>query len=53
MGKPHPNALARGGVNIAKRATGSDSLIDDSNVLWYGDISVGTPAVTYTIDFDT
>ncbi|VDB83061.1 unnamed protein product [Peniophora sp. CBMAI 1063] len=36
-----------------KRATGSDALTDDEQELWYGKISVGTPAVTYTVDFDT
>lgn len=28
--------------------TGADTLTDDEQELWYGKISVGTPAVTYT-----
>ncbi|EGO21894.1 hypothetical protein SERLADRAFT_335370, partial [Serpula lacrymans var. lacrymans S7.9] len=28
-------------------------LTDDHGQLWFGSISVGTPAVTYTVDFDT
>ncbi|KAI0267796.1 aspartic peptidase domain-containing protein [Gloeopeniophorella convolvens] len=36
-----------------KRATGSIPLTDDDAELWYGTISVGTPASTYTVDFDT
>ena len=34
--------------SVNKRETGADSLTDDSDVLWYGTISVGTPAVEYT-----
>ena len=29
-------------------ATGSDSLTDDDQELWFGAISVGTPASTFT-----
>ncbi|ETW79235.1 aspartic peptidase [Heterobasidion irregulare TC 32-1] len=50
-GSPHP--LAAGLSEKAKRATGSDALTDDDAELWYGSISVGTPAVTFTVDFDT
>lgn len=32
----------------SKRATGSDDLTDDEAELWYGTISVGTPATKYT-----
>ncbi|EIW85946.1 Asp-domain-containing protein [Coniophora puteana RWD-64-598 SS2] len=49
VGKAHPLAKA----SSSKRATGTDSLTDDSSQLWYGKISVGTPAVDYTVDFDT
>ncbi|KAH9041267.1 acid protease [Lactarius pseudohatsudake] len=35
-----------------KRGKG-DPLTDDSDELWYGSITVGTPAVTYTVQFDT
>ncbi|KAH7925767.1 acid protease [Leucogyrophana mollusca] len=36
-----------------KRTNGSDPLTDGSDLLWFGEISVGTPPSTYTIDFDT
>lgn len=57
-GEPHP--LADGFVpwptaNLTRRATGSagNALVDDDGELWQGTISVGTPPVTYTVDFDT
>ena len=40
-------------VTNRKRATGSVPLIDEQEVLWQGTISVGTPSVDYTVDFDT
>ncbi|KAI0044494.1 acid protease [Auriscalpium vulgare] len=47
--KVHPSAR-----HLKKRATtGADSLIDDVSHIWYGTISVGTPAKQYTVDFDT
>lgn len=39
--------------NTSKRAVGKDALTDDSEELWHGTISVGTPAVSYKVDFDT
>ncbi|KAG2028391.1 aspartic peptidase domain-containing protein, partial [Suillus americanus] len=41
--------------SLTKRAaaSGSDSLVDDSNERWYGKIEVGTPPHTFTIDCDT
>jgi len=33
---------------IQRRATGADALTNDDNKLWYGAISVGTPAKTFT-----
>ncbi|EIW85947.1 Asp-domain-containing protein [Coniophora puteana RWD-64-598 SS2] len=48
-GKPHALVAGR---NI-KRAQGTEKLTDDESELWYGSISVGTPAKTYTVDFDT
>ncbi|KAL0581947.1 hypothetical protein V5O48_000004 [Marasmius crinis-equi] len=35
------------------RAVGNDPLTDFEEVLWSGSISVGTPASTFTVDFDT
>ncbi|KAI0319353.1 hypothetical protein OF83DRAFT_818432 [Amylostereum chailletii] len=35
------------------RATRSDSLTDNSENLWYGKVSVGTSAKTFTVDFAT
>ncbi|KAI0064928.1 acid protease [Artomyces pyxidatus] len=51
MGEAH--GLAQGIKTTVKRGTGSDALTDDSAQLWYGTISVGTPAVKFTVDFDT
>ncbi|KAF4602317.1 hypothetical protein EYR40_005522 [Pleurotus pulmonarius] len=48
-GTIHPNDIR----NVTKRATGADPLTDDQEVLWQGAISVGTPAKTFTVDFDT
>ncbi|CAG8584287.1 9925_t:CDS:2 [Acaulospora colombiana] len=36
-----------------KREVGHDELVDESSQLWQGKISVGTPPVEYTVDFDT
>jgi cathepsin D len=38
---------------IAERATGADVLTDEQEDLWEGTISVGTPPVSFTVDFDT
>ncbi|KAH7919101.1 acid protease [Leucogyrophana mollusca] len=48
-GSRHPLASKA----IKKRDSGSVSLTDDNSLLWYGAISVGTPAKVYTVDFDT
>ncbi|KAI6151261.1 aspartic peptidase domain-containing protein [Pisolithus tinctorius] len=40
-------------VHPTRRDTGSIPLTDGNNVLWYGTISVGTPAVDFLVDFDT
>ncbi|KAF9230239.1 aspartic peptidase domain-containing protein, partial [Melanogaster broomeanus] len=48
-GASHPSVVTR----ARKRASAGDALIDDSSSLWYGTISVGTPAIDYTVDFDT
>ncbi|KII94327.1 hypothetical protein PLICRDRAFT_101811 [Plicaturopsis crispa FD-325 SS-3] len=47
------HSLARNSSSQSKRKTGTDALTDDSEQLWYGEISVGTPPVTYKVDFDT
>ncbi|KAI0310964.1 acid protease [Amylostereum chailletii] len=52
-GSVHPSASSFKSLPRKKRATGSDKLTDDSEDLWYGKISVGTPAKTFTVDFDT
>ena len=36
------------GNQIQSRATGANALTDDNSQLWYGTISVGTPAKTFT-----
>ena len=44
----------RQSANATGSGVGTDSLTDDDdNQLWQGTISVGTPPVTYTVDFDT
>ncbi|KAH7928167.1 acid protease [Leucogyrophana mollusca] len=45
-----PSAHAK---TLSRRSSGSDPLTDDSGVRWYGDITVGTPPTTYSVDFDT
>jgi cathepsin D len=45
-GVPHPLAVPV--IGSSKRATGSDQLTDDHEELWYGTISIGTPAVAFT-----
>ncbi|KAH9958947.1 acid protease [Russula dissimulans] len=47
----HP--LAGGIKQLGKRDTGSDLLIDDDALLWYGSISIGTQADSFIVDFDT
>ncbi|KAG6828378.1 hypothetical protein H0H92_008177 [Tricholoma furcatifolium] len=49
-GSTHPNARK----SKSKRGiTTSIPLSNDDNNMWYGSISVGTPATTFTVDFDT
>ena len=48
-GAPHPAASALKGSQ--RRATGADPLTDYKEQLWYGTISVGTPANTFTGKF--
>ncbi|KAK7691231.1 hypothetical protein QCA50_006334 [Cerrena zonata] len=54
-GAPHP--LAKGfsaPLNLTRRATGAVALTSEQGgALWQGSISVGTPAQTFTVDFDT
>ncbi|KAF7978615.1 hypothetical protein HWV62_45358 [Athelia sp. TMB] len=49
-GSKHPLDTS---ASPTRRATGNDALTNDNSVLWYGRISVGTPAKTFTVDFDT
>jgi cathepsin D len=49
-GQPHPLSL---GIKDLKRAVAEDPLTDEQSQLWIGAISVGTPPVQYTVDFDT
>jgi len=44
-GVPHPLS---GSIQLSRRASGSDPLIDDNAKLWFGTISVGTPPVSFT-----
>ncbi|KAH8997788.1 acid protease [Lactarius hatsudake] len=49
-GAAHPSASQ---LNRSTKRGNGDPLTDDSDGLWYGSITVGTPAVTYTVQFDT
>lgn len=42
-GTTHPSVVKR----VGKRDGKGDPLTDDNSVLWYGEISVGTPAETF------
>ncbi|THH17604.1 hypothetical protein EW146_g3238 [Bondarzewia mesenterica] len=48
-GNKHPNDNS----DLHKRATGPDPLTDDQSALWQGGISVGNPAKSFTVDFDS
>ncbi|KIJ62515.1 hypothetical protein HYDPIDRAFT_30470 [Hydnomerulius pinastri MD-312] len=48
-----PTIKYKRGLSLASSGSGGDSLSDWSNNLWYGEISVGTPAQTFAVDFDT
>jgi cathepsin D len=51
-GQSHPLAYPKV-ASSQKRQVGREPLTHDSGNLWFGAISVGTPAVEYTVDFDT
>lgn len=40
-------------IVTSKRAVGEDPLVDQSSQLWTGSISVGTPPLSFTVDFDS
>jgi len=56
-GTTHPNdngSLRKMKLKKTKRATGKDALTDDlDGDLWQGAVSVGTPANSFTVDFDS
>ncbi|KAN0138186.1 eukaryotic aspartyl protease [Lactarius tabidus] len=49
-GSAHPSASQ---VKRSTKRGNGDPLTDDDAQLWYGSITVGTPPVTFTVDFDT
>ncbi|KAF5387855.1 hypothetical protein D9615_000169 [Tricholomella constricta] len=48
-GSFHPSDSRR----AARRDTGPSELVNDDGALWHGTVSVGTPPVSFTVDFDT
>ncbi|KAI0048762.1 acid protease [Auriscalpium vulgare] len=55
-GQRHPSQPAGHSslpLGLSRRKSSPDGLDDDDNELWYGKISVGTPATEYKVDFDT
>jgi len=50
-GAAHPHAFSA--ETLQRRATAAVPLTDDDSELWQGSISVGTPPVSFTVDFDT
>ncbi|KAL5529952.1 hypothetical protein ACEPAF_6209 [Sanghuangporus sanghuang] len=55
---PNDNGVLRKRVaeelRLARRKTGLDPLTDDlDGVLWQGNVNIGTPANTFSVDFDT
>ncbi|KAH7914884.1 aspartic peptidase domain-containing protein [Hygrophoropsis aurantiaca] len=38
---------------VRKRDQGSDPLFGSKDIYWYGNITIGTPPVTFSMDFDT
>lgn len=55
IGEAHPLASSLSFKRPVKRAGGhgDDSLTDANSTLWSGEISVGTPSKTFTVDLDT
>jgi cathepsin D len=47
-GEPHPLSSGIEKSSTGKRDTGSVPLADNNDALWYGTISVGTPAENFT-----
>ncbi|TFY78580.1 hypothetical protein EWM64_g5434 [Hericium alpestre] len=55
-GSAHPLSLLRPLTQqkpIAARATAGVPLTDDGEIVWTGQLSIGTPPQTYSMDFDT
>ncbi|KAF9449928.1 acid protease [Macrolepiota fuliginosa MF-IS2] len=50
-GRVHPGRVQK--ETVEARATGADPLADEQDALWYGAISVGTPAKQFKVEFDT
>lgn len=40
-------------LGLSRRSTGAVSLADQSQIMWTGNLTVGTPPQSFTVDFDT
>jgi len=49
-GQPHPLC---GSVPLSRRSSGADALTDHDSLIWSGNISVGTPPKSFSVQFDT
>ncbi|THH17843.1 hypothetical protein EW146_g3052 [Bondarzewia mesenterica] len=52
-GSPHPLAFVNDLFNLSRRKAGGVVLEDHSEMLWSGNVTIGTPPQAFNMDFDT